>query len=96
MSLFVMIGWDGPEGAKLRDAHRDNHVTYISKLDAEGLLHCAGPIKNDAGNQSIGVVIIFEASDLAAARAIVDADPYVAGGVFKSVEVQPFRKVFPT
>jgi len=95
MPSFVLIGWDGPEGVTLRNTHRDNHIAYISKLNDDRIIHYAGPIKNDAGDQSIGAVIVFEASDLTTARAIVDADPYVIGGVYKTVDVQPYRKVIP-
>ncbi len=95
MSSFVLICWDGPEGVNLRNVHREAHIKYIGKLNDEGLIHCAGPIKNDAGDQSIGAMIVFEATDLSAARAIADDDPYVAGGVYKTVQVQPFRKAIP-
>ncbi len=95
MPSFVLICWDGPEGVNLRNTHREAHVAYIGELNDEGMIHCAGPIKNDAGDQSIGAMIVFEAKDIAAARAIADADPYVAGGVYHTVQVQPFRKVIP-
>lgn len=95
MALFVMIGWDGPEGSELRAKHRDAHVAYVTGMNEAGRIQVAGPIKSDSGDASIGVVIIYLADDLAAARGLVDADPYVSGGVFKTVTVNPYKQVFP-
>ena len=95
MPLFVMIGWDSLEGASRRDQHREKHVAHISALDDEGRISFAGPIRDDDGQASVGVVIAFEADDLADARQVVASDPYVTGGVFKTYTVNPFKKVFP-
>ncbi len=90
-----MIGRDGADGARLRDQHREQHLAYVARLDEEGRITLAGPIRDDSGDQSVGAVIVFEAANLAEARRIVDADPYVAGGVYESVTVSPFKLVFP-
>ena len=90
-----MIAHDGSDGTTLRSRHRERHVAHVTELDRAGRLVLAGPIRDDANERSIGAVIVFEAADLQDARALVDSDPYVAGGVFESVTVQPFRQVFP-
>lgn len=95
MPRFVMIGWDGPRGAKRRDQHRRRHIDYIAGLHEHGKIVIAGPIKDETGDKSVGVVIVFEADNLDEAGALVAADPYVAGGVFASYEVRPFKQVFP-
>ena len=95
MATFVMIGWDGPDGAGRRDVHRRDHVEHITSLDVAGRIVFAGPIRDDAGSKSIGAVIVFEADDLDEARRTVDGDPYVAGGVFQTVSVSPFKTVLP-
>jgi uncharacterized protein YciI len=41
-----------------------------------------------------GSVIIADFDSLAAACAWADADPYLAAGVYQSVEVLPFKQVF--
>jgi hypothetical protein len=43
-----------------------------------------------------GSLVVAEFEDLDAARTWADADPYVAAGVYRSVEVKPFIKVFPS
>ncbi len=90
-----MIAHDGPDGATLRNQHRERHLAHVEKLDRAGRIVMAGPIRDDANECSIGAVIVFEAADLQDARDLVDSDPYVAGGVFESVTVRPFRQVFP-
>lgn len=95
MPLFVMVGKDGVEGAKARDANRAAHTANVTALDAEGRVVVAGPMRDDGDTRSVGAVIVFEAADLDAARAWVAADPYVAGGVYESVTVAPFRQAFP-
>ncbi len=94
MPLFVEYTKDGADGARRRDENRDAHVAYVGSANEDGRIVFSGPLKNEAGT-SIGVVIIFQAADLAGARQWVDGDPYVAGGVYASVEVHPVKKVFP-
>jgi uncharacterized protein YciI len=42
-----------------------------------------------------GSLIVAEFESLEAARHWIDADPYVAQGVFARVTVRPFKQVFP-
>ncbi len=95
MSLFVLIGRDGPEGAERRSRCREQHLAHIGALNREGRIAYAGPIRNDADDGSIGSVIVLRASSLEEARDLVSKDPYVIGGVFESTTVSPFKQVFP-
>ncbi len=94
MPLFVFIGHDGPDGAARRQANRTRHVAHLEALDRAGRLVYGGPIR-DAADRSIGAVLVFDTSDLAAARTLVEQDPYVAGGVFERVELNRFARAFP-
>ena len=94
MPLFVEYAKDGADGAARRNANRDAHVAHIQAANEAGKIAFSGPLKDEAG-ASIGVVILFEAADLAGARQWVDEDPYVAGGVYATIEVHPVKKVFP-
>ncbi len=62
------------------------HFERLKRLLAEGVLVIAGPT---LGSTNTGIVV-FEADDGAAARAIVDADPVVAGG-WARAELREFR-----
>lgn len=95
MPLFVMIGFDGPNGAALRDANRAGHLEHLDALEAEGKIAYAGPVRTDDDQSSVGAVIVFEAEDLPSAREIVDRDPFVRAGVFETLRVTPFKKAYP-
>lgn len=95
MPLFVMYAEDSSDSSAKRDRHRAAHVAHISALDDNGRIVLAGPLKDDAGERSIGALIVFEAADIKAARQLVGQDPYVEGGVFQRIDIQPFKQVFP-
>lgn len=62
------------------------HFQYLQGLLAGGRLIMAGPCIDGKGPG----IIVFEATDEAAARATMEADPAVVAGVF-SAELHPFR-----
>ncbi len=95
MPLFVFIGNDGPDGLARREQYRAAHVAQLDKLDTEGRIAFAGPIRNDPNDASVGAVIVFDAETLADARELMAHDPYVVGGVFASYSVHPFRQAYP-
>jgi uncharacterized protein YciI len=90
-----MIGWDGPDGARRRDRHRDQHIAYWENLDDEGRVVFGGPIRSDEDERSVGSMVVFTADSLEHAQGIIDEDPYVTGAVFESLNVSPFKQVFP-
>ncbi len=87
---FVILGFDGPEGAAKRKAHRPAHLARMDVLDAQGRVVLAGPLTDQAGS-----LIVIEAESLAEAEAFIREDPYVVHGVFARFEVHPFMQVFP-
>jgi len=94
MPLFVLIGRDGPDGLALRRRHRDAHLANLQPLVEADRVRFAGPIRTEDGNPC-GSVVVFEAADLAAARAFAETDPYAVQGIFPSVEVRETLQVFP-
>ena len=88
--LFVIIGRDGPEAKALRPTIRSAHLAHLEIYHRQGRVKLAGPLTDGAGS-----LIVIDAADLADVRRIADADPYVTGGVFASVEIHPFMQVFP-
>jgi len=66
----------------------------------EGRLLLAGPFPaidaEDPGPAGFdGSLIIAEFADIETARTWAQADPYVAGGVYRDVSVRPFRQTLP-
>lgn len=97
---YAIEGRDGADGSGKRGAARDAHLARLHALRDEGRLLVAGPCPaidaDDPGPAGFsGSIVIARFESLEAARAWADADPYVAGGVYESVEVRPFRKVLP-
>ena len=88
--LFVIIGHDGPDGAALRQKVRPAHLENLRPLVQAGKVKIAGPFTDGSGS-----LIIVDLESEAAAVAFANSDPYVTSGVFASVEVKPFRQVFP-
>ncbi len=96
--LYVILGRDVPNSLEQRLAVRSAHLERLNALLAEGRLILAGPLPaidspdpGPAGFQ--GSLLVVEFPALEDARAWADADPYVAAGVYITVEVYPFRKV---
>ncbi len=91
--MFAVICFDRPDSARLRDANRARHLEHLeANLDK---IAFAGPLKNDEDGPSVGTLIVLDVGDRAAAEAIAHADPFYEAGVFESVVIRPFKKVFP-
>lgn len=88
--LYVIIGHDGPNAKELRPQLRPRHLDHLGAYDRQGKVILAGPLTDGHGS-----LIVLEAEALADVEEIVRQDPYVAGGVFESVEIHPFLKVLP-
>jgi uncharacterized protein YciI len=88
--LFVIIGYDGPDGARLRPSVRPAHLESLKPLVEQGRMIIGGPFTDGAGSL---MVVDFESE--ADAQEFARNDPYVKQGVFERVEVRPFRKVVP-
>jgi uncharacterized protein YciI len=98
--FYALVGQDVPDSLERRLAARPAHLERLQALQQAGRLLLAGPFpnidSNDPGTAGFsGSLIVAEFDTLADAQAWADADPYVAAGVYASVSVKPFKKVFP-
>ncbi len=98
--LYALVGHDAPGTLEQRLAARPAHLERLNALLNDGRLVLAGPLPaidspdpGPAGFQ--GSLVVAEFASLEEARAWADADPYVAAGVYATVDVYPFRKVLP-
>ena len=99
--LYTIVGQDVADSLALRQAVRPAHVARLQALQDEGRLLLAGPFpavdSNDPGAAGFtGSLIVAEFASLSDAQAWAAADPYVSGGVYQQVSVQPFKKTFPS
>jgi uncharacterized protein len=97
---YAIIGEDVQNSLEGRINARPAHLARLNELQNQGRLLLAGPFPAidslDPGSAGFsGSLIVAEFSNLAAARAWADADPFVIAGVYKNVTVKPFRKTLP-
>jgi uncharacterized protein len=97
---YAILAKDRADSLADRLAARPAHLERLKILQGEGRLLLAGPhpaIDSEApgANGFTGSLVVAEFTDLDAARAWADADPYVVAGVYHEVTVKPFLKVFP-
>jgi uncharacterized protein YciI len=89
---FVITCIDKPGQPDLRPANRGEHIEYL-KRHADKIL-CAGPTLG-ADDVPNGSLLIMDFEDVQAAKDFAEGDPYNKAGVFESVGITPWKKVFP-
>lgn len=88
MARFAVMLTFGDHDARL--AVRPRHRAYLERLLREGKLHESGPWADDSG-----ALLIYEAENEAAARALLAADPYSqTPGVIADQQVKEWTVVF--
>ena len=98
--LYIIFSEDVENSLPLRMKVREQHIARLKQLQSEGRLVIAGPCPaidaNDPGEAGFtGSVVIAEFGSLDEAQQWADNDPYIDGGVYKSVIVKPYKKVLP-
>ncbi len=89
---YAIITEDRPDGGALRREKRAEHLDY---LDAhKHLLLAAGARFADDGETPIGSLLLVDTDDRAEAEAFAEGDPFKRAGLFASVTIVPWRKVF--
>jgi uncharacterized protein len=98
--LYAIICEELPGALERRLANRPAHLARLQALQDAGRLILAGPHPSiDAENPGAagfsGSLIVAEFASREAAIAWAAEDPYALANVFASVNVKPFKKVFP-
>jgi uncharacterized protein YciI len=97
---YAITGIDTDNSLEGRRSARPAHIERLNKLLDEGRLLLAGPFPaidaEDPGEAGFtGSLIVARFDTLDAAKRWADADPYLAAGVYRDVQVKPFKKVLP-
>jgi uncharacterized protein YciI len=100
MMWYAIISEDNPSSAPLRATARAAHLERLQTLTAEGRLLIAGPhpaidAENPGEAGFTGSLVVAEFQSLEDARHWADDDPYVSAGVYRKVNVKPFKLVLP-
>lgn len=84
------ILFDSPDAPRLRQELLAAHLSYAETVADKILV--GGPFREPDGT-FIGSLLVLDAPDRDAARAILENDPYFKGGVWSDVRLEPFKPV---
>ncbi len=98
--LYAIIAQDNDNSLDQRVSARPAHLERLQLLKDQGRLILAGPHPaidcDDPGPAGFtGSLIVAEFPSQEAAQQWAETDPYVTAGVYQSVIIKPFKKVFP-
>ena len=97
---YAIISQDVDDSLPLRAEARPAHLARVEALMNQGRLLVAGPHPaidaEDPGAAGFsGTLIIADFDSLESARSWAESAPYVQAGVYRQVDVKPFRLVLP-
>lgn len=89
---FLLTAYDGTDADALdrRLKVREEHLEKIARLKKSGEFLFGGAILNEAG-QMIGSMILYEFPDRQSLDKKLKDEPYITAGVWKKIEIHPFR-----
>ena len=89
---FLLTAYDGTDTDALdrRLKVREEHLEKIAGLKKTGEFLFGGAILNEAG-QMIGSMILYDFPDRQALDKKLKEEPYITEGVWKKIEIHPFR-----
>lgn len=87
--LFALMCFDRDDGLETRLAHREDHMAYLKGLGGKIIL--GGPYTSSDGEKPIGSMLIIEADNEDDIKSIAQSDPYAKAGLFKKVEILPWK-----
>ena len=98
--LYAIITQDIENSLEKRLSARPAHLERLTALQDQGRLVIAGPHpaidSEDPGPAGFsGSLIVADFPSLEEAQTWAKKDPYVEAGVYESVTIKPFKKVFP-
>lgn len=89
MTLFAFYCIDNERGESLRERLLKDHLAHVeAHIDDYAV---AGPLKDDG--RTVGSLLVIKAETEEEARAIFEADPYFAAGLWDSVRTSQFLGV---
>jgi uncharacterized protein YciI len=90
MNLYMVYRLDRSDGQAeaIRAATRPQHRLYMDQFAAR--VRLGGPVL-DAEGRACGGLMLIEAENEEAVRAIVAADPFEIAGLSAQIEIRPFR-----
>jgi uncharacterized protein len=89
---FILIAYDGTDEGALerRMKVREDHLAKTAILKKSKEFLYGGAILDDTGKM-IGSMIVYEFPDRQSLDEKLLEEPYITAGVWKKIEIQPFR-----
>ena len=90
---FLLLAYDGtdPDALQRRLNVREDHLGKIEHLKKAGEFLFGGAILDESGKM-IGSMIVYEFPDRQKLDERLKNEPYITAGVWKKIEIQPFRR----
>lgn len=89
---FVLECLDKPDSLDLRLANRPAHLAHVEAV-ADKVI-AAGPFLGEDG-KPVGSLLVMDFATREEAERFAAEDPYAKAGLFASVSIRPWVKVFP-
>jgi uncharacterized protein YciI len=89
---FLTTAYDGQDAEAMnrRLAVRQSHLELTERLQLQRI-HLFGAAILDETGKMIGSILVSESKDRAALEEWLKIEPYVTGGVWEKIEIQPCR-----
>lgn len=91
--LFAFMLMDKPGAANLRQQMRPVHKAYLAEVQER--IAFAGPLVADDATTMVGSLLVIDFPSREAAHAWLAQEPFVQAGMFASITVQAFMKLWP-
>ena len=89
---FAIMALDKPDSGNVRAENRPAHLEHLDRHAAK--LLAGGAVLADDASTPVGSLIVYDSEDRAEVEAFLAADPFTKAGLFASVTIYPWRKVF--
>lgn len=87
-TCYLVICHDGPGAAEFRALHLDGHLDHVERNWTRYIT--AGPFRDPGGEALIGSLFLVMGSTLDEVKALMAGDPYIACGMYASVDYKEF------
>ena len=87
-TCYLVTCRDGANSAQNRRDHLDGHLEHVETHWQRYV--SAGPIREPGGEALVGSVFLVLADSLHEARALMEGDPYVTCGMYKTIDYKEF------
>lgn len=89
--MFAVIFEDVVDSAAIRSAHMEAHLSFLEKHASS--IDSAGPLIDSDAEVAAGLWLV-KLDTFGEVETLVEADPFWAAGLRKSVEIRRWRRVF--